>query len=364
MSQQMLGGSSPVEIKIFGKDLSRLKEIGNEIAKKISKIEGIRDAKSSLVESKPEMAIKIDREKAAHLGLSLGQIGATVRNSMQGVVATKLRQAGEEIDIRVRYRPEYRQDIEDIKRITIFSPLGKPILLGQVAEISKKQGPVKINREDQSRVVLVTANTVGRDIGSVVKDIKKELADYSLPVGYFIEYGGSYKQMKDSFKVLTGALILAILLVYMVMASQFESLVYPFIVMFEIPLAFIGVGWALFITRQTLSLTSFMGIIMLAGIVVNNAIVLIDYVNQLRKKGMDTLNALIEGGTTRLRPILITSLTTIFGILPMALSQQEGSEMMRPMAITVIGGLLVSMMLTLVVIPVIYGLVESISHRR
>jgi len=357
-------GSSPVEIKIFGKDLSRLKEIGNEIAKKISKIEGIRDAKSSLVESKPEIAIKIDREKAAHLGLSLGQIGATVRNSMQGVVATKLRQAGEEIDIRVRYRPEYRQDIEDVKRITIFSPLGKPILLGQVAEISKKQGPVKIDREDQSRVVLVTANVVGRDIGSIVKDIKKELADYSLPTGYFIEYGGSYKQMQDSFKVLTGALILAILLVYMVMASQFESLVYPFIVMFEIPLAFIGVGWALFITRQTLSLTSFMGIIMLAGIVVNNAIVLIDYVNQLRKKGMDTLNALIEGGTTRLRPILITSLTTIFGILPMALSQQEGSEMMRPMAITVIGGLLVSMMLTLVVIPVIYGLVESISHRR
>jgi len=364
MSQQMLGGSSPVEIKIFGKDLSRLKEIGNEIAKKISKIEGIRDAKSSLVESKPEIAIKIDREKAAHLGLSLGQIGTTVRNSMQGVVATKLRQAGEEIDIRVRYRPEYRQDIEDIKRITIFSPLGKPILLGQVAEISKKQGPVKIDREDQSRVVLVTANVVDRDIGSIVKDIKKELADYSLPTGYFIEYGGSYKQMQDSFKVLTGALILAILLVYMVMASQFESLVYPFIVMFEIPLAFIGVGWALFITRQTLSLTSFMGIIMLAGIVVNNAIVLIDYVNQLRKKGMDTLNALIEGGTTRLRPILITSLTTIFGILPMALSQQEGSEMMRPMAITVIGGLLVSMMLTLVVIPVIYGLVESISHRR
>ncbi|RLE06093.1 MAG: hypothetical protein DRJ06_08260, partial [Candidatus Aminicenantes bacterium] len=268
MSQQMLGGSSPVEIKIFGKDLSRLKEIGNEIAKKISKIEGIRDAKSSLVESKPEIAIKIDREKAAHLGLSLGQIGATVRNSMQGVVATKLRQAGEEIDIRVRYRPEYRQDIEDIKRITIFSPLGKPILLGQVAEISKKQGPVKIDREDQSRVVLVTANVVDRDIGSIVKDIKKELADYSLPTGYFIEYGGSYKQMQDSFKVLTGALILAILLVYMVMASQFESLVYPFIVMFEIPLAFIGVGWALFITRQTLSLTSFMGIIMLAGIVV------------------------------------------------------------------------------------------------
>jgi len=240
----------------------------------------------------------------------------------------------------------------------IFSPLGKPILLGQVAKISKKQGPVKIDREDQSRVVLITANVINRDVGSVMKDIKKELSDYSLPTGYFIEYGGSYKQMKDSFKTLTGALILAILLVYMVMASQFESLIYPFIVMFELPLAFIGVGLALFITGQTLSLPSFIGIIMLAGIVVNNAIVLIDYVNQLRKKGMDTLNALIQGASTRLRPILITSLTTIFGMLPLALTSQEGSEIMKPMAIAVIGGLLVSMLLTLIIIPVIYAFLE------
>jgi len=363
MTQQMFGSDNPIEIKIFGKDLSRLKEIGYKIAEKISQIEGVRDVKNSLAEGKPEIAIKIDREKAAHLGLSVGQIGATVKNSMQGVVATKLRQAGEEIDIRVRYSPEYRQNIEDIKRLTIFSSLGRPILLGQVAEISKKQGPVKIDREDQSRVVLVTANVVDRDVGSIMKDIKKELADYSLPTGYFIEYGGSYKQMKDSFKVLSGALILATLLVYMVMASQFESLIYPFIVMFEIPLAFIGVGLALSITGQTLSLPSFIGIIMLAGIVVNNAIVLIDYVNQLRKRGMDTLNALIEGGTTRLRPILITSLTTIFGMMPMALARQEGSEMMRPMAIAVIGGLLVATALTLVVIPVIYSVVEGISRR-
>ena len=364
VGQQMLTGGSPIEIKIFGKDLSRLKKIGDEIAKKISKVEGIRDVKSSLVESKPEIAIKVDREKAAHLGLTPGQIGAAVRNAVQGVVATTLRQAGEEIDIRVQYRPEDRQDIEDIKRITIFSPLGRPILLGQVAEVSKKKGPVKIDREDQSRVVLVTANLAGRDVGSVVRDIKKGLADYSLPPGYFIEYGGSYKKMKESFRILTGDLILAILLVYMVMASQFESLVYPFIVMFEIPLAFIGVGWALFITRQTLSLPSFMGIIMLAGIVVNNAIVLIDYVNQLRKKGMDVVNALIEGGMTRLRPILITSFTTIFGMLPMALSQQEGSEMMRPMAISIIGGLLVSMILTLVVIPAIYLSIENLIRRQ
>jgi len=323
MSQQMFGSGSPIEIKIFGKNLFQLKKIGSKIAKKISQIKGVRDVKSSLSDSKPEIAIKIDREKAAHLGLSVGQIGATVKNSIQGVVATKLRQAGEEIDIRVRYNPEYRQNIEDIKKITIFSPLGTPILLGQVAKISKKRGPVKIDREDQSRVVLVTANTVNRDVGSIIKDIKKELTKQPLPSGYFIEYGGSYKQMRDSFKTLSGALILAILLVYMIMASQFESLIYPFIVMFEIPLAFIGIGPALFITGQTLSLPSFMGIIILAGIVVNNAIVLVDYVNQLRKKGIDMFGALIEGGITRLRPILITSLTTIFGMLPMALSQQS-----------------------------------------
>ena len=370
MGQQMLGAGNPIEIKVFGKDLSQLKEIGAKIAKKISQIEGVRDVKNSLAEGKPEIAIKIDREKAAHLGLSVGQIGAAVKNSMQGVVATKLRQAGEEIDMRVRYSPEYRQNIEDIKRLTIFSSLGRPacrtgrpILLGQVAKISKEQGPLKIDREDQSRVVLVTANAVDRDVGSIVKDIKKELAGQPLPTGYFIEYGGSYKQMEDSFKTLSGAFILAVLLVYMIMASQFESLVYPFIVMFEIPLAFIGVGLALFITGQTLSLPSFMGIIMLAGIVVNNAIVLIDYVNQLRKKGMDMFSALIEAGATRLRPILITSLTTMFGMLPMALAQQEGSEMMRPMAIAVIGGLLAATVLTLVVIPVIYSVVEGVSRK-
>ena len=363
MGQQMLGSGNPIEIKVFGKDLSQLKKIGYEVAEKISQIKGVRDVKNSLAEGKPEIAIKIDREKVAHLGVSVGQIGAAVKNSMQGVIATKLRQAGEEIDIRVRYSPKYRQNIEDVKRLTIFSSLGRPILLGQAAEISKEQGPLKIDREDQSRVVLVTANAVDRDVGNIVKDIKKELADQPLPTGYFIEYGGSYKQMQDAFKTLSGALILAILLVYMVMASQFESLIYPFIVMFEIPLAFIGIGLALFITGQTLSLPSFMGIIMLAGIVVNNAIVLIDYVNQLRKKGMDIFNALIEGGVTRFRPILITSLTTVFGMLPMALAQQEGSEMMRPMAIAVIGGLLVSTALTLVVIPVIYSAAESISRR-
>jgi len=213
----------------------------------------------------------------------------------------------------------------------------------------------------------VTANTDGRPVGDIVDDIKKKLnssESSKLPNGYFIEYGGSYKQMQDTFGTLTIALILAIILVYMVMACQFESLIHPLIVMAELPLAFIGVGLALLITGQNLSLPSFMGIIILSGIVVNNAIVLIDYVNQLRAQGMEKYQALLESGTARLRPILITSLTTIFGMLPMAIATKEGSEMMKPMAIAVIGGLVVSTILTLIVIPVIYSLVERQNTER
>ncbi len=364
MASMMMGGANtPIEIKIFGKDLKSLKEISDNIANEIKDIEGVRDIDTTLSQGKPELSITIDREKASYLGLSVGQIGALVKNAMQGVTATQFRQGGEETDIRVRYDETYRDSVEKIEDLTITLPSGSQIPLKQVAKISYDEGPVKINRENQLRVVAVTANVLDRDVGSVVKDIKDKLSNFDMPSGYFIEYGGSYKQMQDTFRTLAWALVLGVLLVYMVMASQFESLIHPFIVMFEMPLAFIGVGLALFITRQTLSLPSFMGVIILAGIVVNNAIVLIDYVNQLRKKGMSKFDALVEGGTTRLRPILITSITTILGMLPMALSKQEGSEMMRPMAIAVIGGLLVATLLTLIIIPVIYSLVEKFSKR-
>jgi HAE1 family hydrophobic/amphiphilic exporter-1 len=364
MSGVLLGGAnSPVEINIFGKDLDELKNISDLITKRIENIEGLRDIDSTLNEGKPELVINIDREKASYLGLTSGQIGSTVWNSMQGVVATQLREGGEETDIRVRYDKSYRDNIQRVENLTIITPLGMQAPLKQIASISEGTGPVKIIRENQLRKAAVTANVFDRDVTSVVNDIKTELNEYELPSGYFIEYGGSYEQMQDSFKVLAFALALGVLLVYMVMASQFESLIHPFIVMFEIPLAFIGVGIALFITGQTLSLPSFMGIIMLAGIVVNNAIVLIDYINQLRKSGLDEFDALVKAGGDRLRPILITSLTTVLGMLPMALARQEGSEMMRPMAIAVIGGLLASTLLTLVVIPVVYSLVEKFSKR-
>ena len=359
----MGGASAPIEIKIFGKDLEVLQEISDKIVNEIKDIKGVRDIDTTLSQGKPELSITIDREKASYLGLTVGQIGSLVKSSMQGSIATQFRQGGEETDIRVRYDETYRDNLKKIEDLTIISPLGSQIPLKQVAKISYDQGPIKINREDQLRVVSVTSNILDRDVGSVVRDIKNKLEKFDIPSGYFIEYGGSYKQMQDTFSVLAFALALGVLLVYMVMASQFESLIHPFIVMFELPLTFIGIALALFVTGESLSLPSFMGVIMLAGIVVNNAIVLIDYTNQLRKKGMSEFDALIESGTNRLRPILITAITTILGMLPMALARQEGSEMMRPMALVVIGGLLVSTLLTLVVIPVIYSLVEKFSKR-
>jgi len=364
MSAALMGGANkPIEIKVFGKDLLKLKQITNNIFEKIIKIEGVRDIESTLDVGKPELTIKIDRERASHLGLSIGQIGSAVKNSMQGIVATQLRQGGEETDIRVRYAEDYRSDIKDIENLTIVSPVGVQIPLKQVARISKGTGPVKIDRENHLRIVSVSANVVDKDIGNVVKDIKAELINEQIPEGYFIEYGGSYKQMQDTFKTLGAALLLAILLIYMVMASQFESLVHPFIVMFELPLAFIGVALALLLTGENFSLPSMMGVIILAGIVVNNAIVLIDYVNQLRSRGVKKHEALIQAGTTRLRPIVITSATTILGMLPMALAAGEGAEMMRPMAVTVVGGLIISTVLTLIVIPVIYSLTENLSQK-
>ena len=356
------GTSSSIEVKVFGKDIDKLKDITDEIAEEISSVEGMRDIDATLGKGKPEMVIKINRERASQFGLTVGQIGLIVKNSAQGVVATQLRKSGDETDIRIRYDKVYRDDLKSIENLPIVSSSGARISLKQVAQISEEEGPVKINREDQLRVVSVTANTDGRPVGGIVDDIKKKLnnsGSLKLPNGYFVEYGGSYKQMQDTFGALTIALILAIILVYMVMACQFESLIHPLIVMAELPLAFIGVGLALLITGQNLSLPSFMGIIILSGIVVNNAIVLIDYINQLRAQGIEKCQAIIKGGTTRLRPILITSLTTVFGMLPMAIATQEGSEMMRPMAVAVIGGLVVSTVLTLVVIPVIYSLVEE-----
>ncbi len=368
MSSQMMGGgeSAPVTIKLYGKDLNRMREICDEIAEKIKPIEGIRDVNNSLKAQQPERHIVVDRDKAFRYGLTVAQIGSAIRTSTLGTKSGIFREEnGDETDIRVRLKEESRNSLQEIENISISSPLGFSVPLKQVAEITEGYGPLKIEREHQIRKATVTANIFDRDLGTTINDVKESISDIqkNLPSGYFIEFGGSYKDMKDSFKTLIQALLLAILLIYVVMASQFESFSQPFVIMFTMPLAVIGVILALFITGTTLSIPAFIGIIILAGIVVNNGIVLIDHTNQLKNKGIEKHQALLQAGQDRIRPVLITSITTIIGMLPMAVSTGEGAEMRAPMAIAVIGGLISATFFTLLVVPAIYSIVDHISYK-
>ena len=365
MSSLMMGTQeSPIEVKVFGKDLGVLKRVADRVAKEISDIPGIRDVDITLKRGKPELQVIVDRKKAADLGVSVGMVAQTVQTAMQGKVATIYRKGGEETDVRVRFAEPYRKSVEDLKNLVLVSPIGTQFTLDQVADFHYTYGPVEIDRENQERKVSVTANVVGRDLNSVMRDIIKRVSKITLPEGYFIDYGGQYEQLKEMITNLSIAFVLALLLVYMIMAAQFESLVHPFVVMFTIPLALIGVIFFLLISGKTLSLPSFMGVIMLAGIAVNNGIVMIDYVNQLRRRGLSRHEAILEGCSVRLRPILITSFTTILGVLPMVLSRSQGAEMRSPMAVAIMGGLLASTFLTLFVIPLFYDLFDGWTRRK
>lgn len=359
---QMMGGgvSKPVELNIFGKDLAKLQNIAIQIENRMKKLENISDITNSMKVGKPEVHIIIDKDKAFKYGLTSAQIAAAIKTATVGTIAGIYRQAGEEIDIRVRLAEKDRNSFYDIEHLSITSPLGFTVPLNQITHLEFSEGPIKISHEHQTRKITITANITGtKDIGGTVKRVKSAIADITqnLEPGYFVEFGGSYKDMKEAFLSLGFALILAIVLVYIVLASQFESLKQPFIIMFTLPLGVIGVMLVLALTGTTLSVASFVGGIILAGIVVNNGIVLIDHMNQLRTKGMKKTEAIIKAGSDRMRPVLITAITTMMGMLPMALSRQEGSELKSPMALTVIGGLLSATFFTLVVIPIIYSLV-------
>ncbi len=367
MNQQMLGGAAaPVEIKLFGKDLPTLKAQADQIVQLISGVEGIRDLTHTLSSGKPEVQIRIDRERAYRLGLSIYQVANTVQTATLGKVATRYREGSDEIDVRLRFKEQYRDSLDAVRSIPLRTAAGQTIYLEQVADVSTGEGPIMINRENQARRVSVTANISGRDLGGVVRDIKGRLAGFerALPPGYFLEYGGSYEDMQDAFLILAAAFALAILLVYMVMASQFEHFAHPFIIMFTVPLGIIGVILGLFITGRTLSIAVMIGVIMLAGIAVNNGIVMIDYINQLIKRGVDKREAILQGATTRLRAIVLTALTTILGTLPMAFSRSSGSEFRAPMGVAIAFGLTATTLLTLFVLPVIYSLFNKIRFKE
>ncbi len=365
MSQMFLGSQTPVEIKIFGKEVTELKRIADSVVDRIKDVEGLRDLRHTFSAGRPEYQIYIDREKTGRLGLTVNQVANSIQTATLGRVATRYREGGEEVDVRVWFKEKYRKNLREVLTTPLLTPFNKIVTLDQVSTLKRGEGPIQIVRENQARKVSVTANVVGRDVGTVTREIKARLAalEKVLPSGYFFEYGGQYEQMQDAFKTLALAFALAVLLVYMVMASQFESFLHPFIIMFTIPLGLIGVVLGLLIAGKPVNLPVWIGFILLAGIAVNNGIVMIDYINQLWRKGMDKKEAIIEGAVTRLRPVLLTALTTILGLLPMALSRTTGSEMRSPLALTVLSGLVATTFLTLFIIPVIYSLFEKVSFK-
>ncbi|MDI6726338.1 MAG: efflux RND transporter permease subunit, partial [Smithellaceae bacterium] len=358
-----MGDQSPIAIKVFGRDLEVINRVAEEIAAAARTVPGTRDVDTSLKIGKPEIQLQVDREKASQLGLPLGQIADTVKASMLGVVPTRFRIGGDEYDIRVRLKEQERANLADIGNIKLVTPAGAVVSLEQVARSEEKLGPIKIFRESQERKVTVRANTFDRDVGGIVEDIKELAKKISLPVGYIIEYGGTYQDMREAFSSLFWALLIAILIIYMIMAAQFEHLGHPLVIMFAVPLSFTGVVIGLLLFNKTISVPAFMGFIILGGVVVNNGIVMVDYINQLRRKGLDAYQAVVEGASVRLRPVLITSLTTVLGTMPMALSQTQGAELRSPMAISLAFGLLFATILTLVIIPVIYSIFNRIEVR-
>ena len=356
-------GGAPVNIQIKGDDLAELAVIAEDLKGIVQNVEGTRETVSSLDEGKPEARIAVDRNRASIYGLNVSSIAAAVQGSVDGQVASRYRMGGDEIDIRVGLKSESAGNLQNLGNIIITSPAGFQVPLEEVADVVIEEGPSSINRADQVRVVSVSSGIFGRDLNSVMRDIQAGIKQYPLAEGYVIEYGGENQEMVEAFSSLAKALALAIVLVYMIMASQFESLVYPFIIMFAVPFALTGAVGGLVLTGRSLSVPAFLGIIMLSGIVVNNAIVLVDYINTLRSGGAERNEAILKAGPVRLRPILMTSMTTMLGLLPMAIGLGEGAEVQAPLATAVIGGLLFSTVLTLVVIPVMYTMVDDLGNK-
>jgi HAE1 family hydrophobic/amphiphilic exporter-1 len=349
---------TPIEAEVYSDDLAELHGAARALRTDMEGIPGLVDVKSSAELGNPELQIVFDRDKLAQLDLALGDVAATVRNKIQGEVATRYLEGDREIDIVVRSVELGQASVGDVRELIVAQRAGVPIYLKSVADISVVEGPSEIRRLGQKRAAVISGNLAGRDMGSVAADVRAVLASQMLPAGATTALSGQEEERARSLRGLTLAMGLAIFLVYLVMASQFESFLHPFVIIFTLPLGAIGVVLALLVTGRSLNLVGMIGVVMLAGIVVNNAIVLVDAVNQRRRAGMARTAALVAAGSDRLRPILMTSATTVLGLLPMAVGLGEGAELRAPLAITVIGGLTVATVLTLVVIPVVYTLID------
>jgi HAE1 family hydrophobic/amphiphilic exporter-1 len=354
----LLSFASPLQIEVSGFDLDALARVSSDIVAEMSASNRFADIKTTVERGNPEIQIVFDQERAAKLGLAVRDIANRVVANVRGELATRYTWRDKKIDVLVRSVDTRRSSIEEIRNLIVNPTSDRPVTLDAVAEVKVSQGPAEIRRVAQERVAIITANLAYGDLGAAAAEAGAIVNRIVMPEGVSALVSGQSEEMEASFKSMQFALILAIFLVYLVMASQFESLIHPFVILFTIPLALVGAVLALFITGTTINIVALIGVIMLAGIVVNNAIVLVDLINQLRSQGVDRIEAIMEAGSARLRPILMTSLTTALGLLPMAMGFGEGSEVRTPMAITVIGGLVVSTLLTLVVIPVVYSLMD------
>jgi len=349
-----------INIEIRGYDLQIAHELAQRVEQIVQKVPGITDTRISREEGSPEQIIRIDRQKAADLGLSVNRIGTTLETAIGGTQASYYREGGKEYRILVRLSEEDRKNLIDLLDLTVVNNRGEPVILRNVVDAVPKEGPVRIERKDQERIITIDANFTGRDMGSVISDIRKELRSVPVPKDFAILFGGDYEEQQKAFRELMFGFILAIFLVYMVMAGQFESWRDPFVVLFSIPMALIGITITMILTGTIFSIQAFIGCIMLAGIVVNNAILLVDYTNQLRRnEGMSLMEAIRLSGSRRLRPILMTTLTTALALLPLSFGLGEGGETQAPLARVVIGGLLSSTLITLVLIPVVYSIFEQ-----
>ena len=349
---------TPIEVEIKGYNLSQMSRVSREAVRELSQVPGLTDVKTNLQRGNPEVQIIYDRTRLAYYGLNVEEVANLVRNKVRGDVATQFKKEDRRIDIRVKVREEDKATLARLRRLNVNPREGVAIPLESVASIEINEGPSEIRRINQERSAVILANLADRDLSSVSEDVFQAMQSLSMPEDFTFDITGQNKEMEVSLNSLQLALILAIFMVYIVMASQFESFVHPLVILFSVPFALIGVALVLFAMGIPLNIMVFLGFIMLAGIVVNNAIVLVDYINQLRRRGMAKAEAIVQAGKARLRPILMTTTTTVLGLLPMALGLGEGAEIRTPMAITVIAGLISSTVLTLVVIPTVYSLFE------
>jgi CzcA family heavy metal efflux pump len=354
------GSSAPIDVVVSGNDLEKSNELTKKVFEIVKSTQGATDVMISREDDLPELRVIINRDKAGALGVSVQQISNTITTAISGSVASLFTDPsnGNTYNILVRMDENYRNKIDDIKKLSVANASGMLIPLENLVTIVQDKSPVQVDRKYQQRIVEVTANPTGRDLGSIAADINAKLAQLQIPSGFSVTLSGNVEEQQKTFNGLLLAFGLAILLVYMVMASQFQSLIDPFIIMFTVPLGMVGVIWALFLTNTTLSVTSFQGIIVMVGIVVSNGILLVDYTNKVRKSGVELHEAVIKAGRTRLRPILMTALATVLGLIPISLGW-GGESSQAPLAISVIGGLTVSTFLTLFIVPILYTIFEE-----